>query len=427
MATAAESLALFKHAVSHGDAPALTRLFASDPQLKANLNDPLFSFDTPAIVLAASRDHRALIDVLLDAGADINARSTWWAGSFGVLDLANAATSAYLIQRGAIPDAHAAARLGMFDHLRELISADPARVHARGGDGQTPLHFASTVEIARYLLDQGANIDARDVDHESTPAQYLVASHPDVARYLISRGAQTDLFLAAALGDAVLARRHLDADPESIRARVNENFFPKQNPRSGGTIYIWTLGMNRSPHQVARKFGHPQVFALLMDRSPAEVKAVEACLDGDRAALQALLLIHPDLVSKLDQASRRHVSEAAQDNNLPGVRLMLEYGWPVDGCGGVTPLHWAAFHGNAEMVREILRYSPALNQADPQFHATPLGWAMHGSEHGWHRDTGDYAATVLALLHAGAAFPEKIQGSEPVRQALTANQPPRSL
>ncbi|MBZ5611575.1 MAG: ankyrin repeat domain-containing protein [Acidobacteriia bacterium] len=427
MAETAEPLAQFKRAVANGDAPALTRLLETDPRLKANLNDPLFSFDTPAVVIAASRDHRGVIDVLLDAGADVNARSKWWAGSFGVLDLASAGTSAYLIQRGAILDAHAASRLGMFDRLQELISADPALVHARGGDGQTPLHFASTVEIAGYLLDRGADIDARDVDHESTPAQYLVASHPEVVRYLIGCGAKADLFLAAAVGDAGLARRHLDADPESIRARVNEDFFPKQDPRSGGTIYIWTLGMNRSPHQVARKFGHPNVLELLMDRSPADVKSVEACLDGDRASLQALLASHPDLVSKLDQAGRRHVSDAAQDNNLPGVRLMLEYGWPVEGSGGVTPLHWAAFHGNAEMVREILRYSPPLDQADPQFHATPLGWAIHGSEHGWHRDTGNYAAAVEALLRAGAAFPEKIEGSQAVRQALTSNQRPRSL
>ena len=48
------------------------------------------------------------------------------------------------------------------------LAADPALVHARGGDGQTPLHFASSVEIAAYLLDQGTDIDARDVDHDKS-------------------------------------------------------------------------------------------------------------------------------------------------------------------------------------------------------------------------------------------------------------------
>ena len=74
-------------------------------------------------------------------------------------------------------------------------------VNARGGDGQTPLHFASTVDIAAYLLDQGADIDARDVDHESTPAQYMIDDRQEIARYLIQRGCKTDILMAAALGD----------------------------------------------------------------------------------------------------------------------------------------------------------------------------------------------------------------------------------
>ena len=46
----------------------------------------------------------------------------------------------------------------------------------------------STIEIAAFLLDHGAEIDARDIDHESTPAQYMVDDRQDVARYLVSRG-----------------------------------------------------------------------------------------------------------------------------------------------------------------------------------------------------------------------------------------------
>ena len=150
-----------------------------------------------------------MLDVLLDAGADINARSRWWAGGFGLLHGAPPDLAAYAISRGAVVDVHAAARLGLYDRLQELVTADPRQVHARGGDGQTPLHFASTVEIAGYLLDHGADIDARDVDHESTPAQYRVRDHPEVARFLIQRGCQTDLLLAAALGDIELVARHL--------------------------------------------------------------------------------------------------------------------------------------------------------------------------------------------------------------------------
>jgi hypothetical protein len=35
-----------------------------------------------------------------------------------------------------------------------------------------------------------------------------------------------------------------------------------------------------------------------------------------------------------------------------------------------------------------------------------VGSALHGSVNGWHRDTGDYVATVKALLDAGAKAPK---------------------
>ncbi|MBL9135178.1 MAG: hypothetical protein JNK85_04890, partial [Verrucomicrobiales bacterium] len=82
--------------------------------------------------------------------------------------------------------------------------------------------------------------------------------------------------------------------------------------------------------------------------------------------------------------------------------------------------HWAAFHGNAEMTREILRHQPPLEALDADFKATPLGWAIHGSENGWYAKTGDYAAVVEFLLGAGAIVPDRYagKGTEAVREAI---------
>ena len=241
------------------------------PQLRTTLDAPLpgESFGLTALYAAVQRSDRETIDVLLEAGASISKRTEWWAGSFGVLDECDPSLVPFLTERGAVIDAHSAARLGMLPKLRELIAADPNAVHARGGDGQTPLHFASTVEVAEFLLAAGAEIDARDIDHESTPAQYMLRvnqkrhyphDRQSVARFLVSRGCHTDILMAAALGDLALVRRHLDADPASIRMSVSAEWFPKKNPRAGGPIYIWTLGWGRTAHTVARDFGHEDVF-----------------------------------------------------------------------------------------------------------------------------------------------------------------------
>src|SRR6266852_3232903 len=295
-------LELATKAFREDDAATVRQLLKRYPQLRAMINEPMAAFDSQAITHVRSH---AMLDVLLEAGADINAKSRWWAGGFGLLDCASPELAAYAIKRGAELTVHAAARLGMLEKLKQLVSANPELVHARGGDGQTPLHFASTVEIAEFLLEHGASIDARDVDHESTAAQYLVQSHPEVVRYLIRRGAKTDILMAAAIGDNDLVRKHLDAEPECIRMCVNEQFFPKQNPKSGGAIYIWTLGANRSPHQVASKFGHKETLNILMDRSPTDMRLLNACLLGDEPTVEALLGHHPELLQILSETDHR--------------------------------------------------------------------------------------------------------------------------
>jgi ankyrin repeat protein len=307
----------------------------------------------------------------------------------------------------------------MPDRVKELIAADPALVHARGGDGQTPLHFAGTLEIATYLLDHGAEIDARDLDHESTPAQYMIDDRQEIARHLVGRGCQTDILLAAALGDIDLARRHLDADPECVRMRISEAFFPMISPKAGGTIYQWKLGWYLSPHRVALKFGHEDVYRLLVDRSPPEVKLIEACWLGDEAALAAVRMDQSG-AAKLHSGDVNEVAHAARNNETHVVRAMLTVGLPTDARGqhGATPLHWAAFHGNSEMVKIILPFNPPLEATDADFNGTPLGWAMHGSEGGWHRQSGDFVGTVEALIAAGATLPKRSGGSEAVREVL---------
>jgi ankyrin repeat protein len=406
-----------KQAFRRDKAIVVRQILDRHPELKAKINEPIGPFDSPAIVNARSPE---MLDVLLAAGADLNAKSSWWAGGFGLLHGASRDLADYAIKRGAFVDIHAAARLGMLDRVEELMGSDAQLVHACGGDGQTPLHFAGTIDIAAFLLDQGADIDARDADHESTPAQYMIDDRQEVARYLIQRGCKTDILMAAALGNMDLVRRHLDTDPASIRMRVSEEFFPMISPKAGGTIYQWKLGWHLSAHRVARKFGHDEVYKLLMDRSPDEVKLIEACWLDDQATLQALGADRPDLARRLLAGDQRQAAHAARSNEAAVVRAMLKAGLPVDARGqhNATPLHWAAFHGNCEMVNAILPFGPSLEATDGDFNGTPLGWAIHGSQNGWYAQTADYAATVEVLIKAGARLPERLGGTEAVREVL---------
>jgi ankyrin repeat protein len=87
---------------------------------------------------------------------------------------------------------------------------------------------------------------------------------------------------------------------------------------------------------------------------------------------------------------------------------MLGRGFPVTTLSqhGATPLHWAAFHGNAEMVEDVLRYNPPVDAQEGQFHGTAMGWLIHGALNPWAFSTGRHHECAHLLLGAGAQVDE---------------------
>jgi ankyrin repeat protein len=399
---------LFKAAVEMGDVDQVRQLLRSHRDLVSHINEPMFSFKSQAVHVA--RTNLDLLDLLLAHGADLNARTGWEKGGFGVLEQVEPEQAAALIARGARIDIWAAANLGMMGALATLVAGDPALVHAKGGDGKRPLHFARTVEIARFLIEHGAEIDALDDDHDSTPAQHLIGDRPDVAGFLVAKGARSDLLLAAALGDLGLVRRHLDAEPGSIAMRVDQDWFAMiDTAANGGHIYQWTLGFHVSAFDVARKRGHAEVVALLLQRAGPLDRLLDALWCGDDARADAVLAADPQLADRAPDKALRQVADAARNNNAAAVRAMLRHGFPVTALSqhGATPLHWAAFHGNADMLEDVLRYNPPINAQDRQYNGTPMDWLIHGALDPWRGiSTGRHGACVRPLLDAGAQVEE---------------------
>jgi ankyrin repeat protein len=419
------SAELFKAAVEAGDVDQVRQLLRSHRDLVASINEPMFGFKSPAVHVV--RTNLDLLDLLLAHGADINARSSWEKGGFGVLEQVSPDQAAALIARGARIDVWAAANLGMAAELAALIARDRALVHAKGGDGKRPLHFARTVEIARFLVEHGAEIDALDDDHDSTAAQHLIGDHPDVAGFLVAKGARSDLLLAAALGDVVLVRNHLDADPGSIAMRVDQDWFPMiDTAANGGHIYQWTLGFHVSAFDIARKRGHAQVVDLLLQRAGPLDRLLDALWCGDDARADALLAADPHLVDRAPEAALRQVAHAARNNNTAAAGAMLRRGFPVTALSqhGATPLHWAAFHGNPVMLEDVLRHDPPIDVQDRQFHGTPMDWAIHGALNPWRGiSTMRHGECARLLLDAGAQVDESTlpTGDDGIDRGLRAH------
>ncbi len=388
----------FRDAVSSGDVATVTRLLRL-PHVREHINTPMFAFGQRAAHIAAT--HAPMLEVLIAAGADLHLESAWENGPYTVLDHATEETARFLLSRGVTLTPNVAARLGWIEELRQLLAADPALVHARAGDGQQPLHEAATVAIADVLLDCGADVNTRCIDHKSTPAQYALAERPDVCRRLLQRGADPDIFMPARLGDVALATRVLASDPQAIAARINE---PGYAPVPPLHIYCWRLGFGLSPHDVAMTFGHRDVYDLLVDRSPARVRFINAVLAGDEAGARAFIDQDPSMLTSLTPADHSRLAHAIFDGRREAAHLMLRLGFDetAGGVDGGTALHAASWIGDVELVEALLqRGRVAIDSRDPAHLSTPLGWAAFGSVHRKARG-GDYSAVIDRLVAAGA-------------------------
>jgi ankyrin repeat protein len=132
---------------------------------------------------------------------------------------------------GAAPDLDVfeAAAYGRIERLEELVGADPTLANAWSPDGFQPLGLAvffGHPEAARFLIDQGADVDqaARHAHIKAAPIHSATAASDPAARVeltrlLLDRGANvnaaqeggfTPLHAAAQHGDAELARLLLD-------------------------------------------------------------------------------------------------------------------------------------------------------------------------------------------------------------------------
>ena len=402
----------FRRALGDGNAEAVRALLAAHEDVRAAVNEPCGAFGARPVSMAAR--NLPLLDVLLAHGADINLKSAWPPGGFGVLETMSPADAAPVIARGATVDVVAAAHLGMQDRVRELVEGDPTLVRARGGDGKTPLHCAASLDIARYLVDRGADVDARCVDHYSTPAQYLVRDHPEIVRLLLERGAWFDIFIAVALRDAALVEQCLRDDPEALDHRTWHGKYELPRDPHGvpvldvpadcrGDIYRWVFDHNVTALDAAAALGFDDIVAQLERRATPVQGLLAACWRADRAAAEAIVRAQPGLVAGLTPPQRALITYKAHAGDTAAVALMLDLGFDprARGTGEVEPLRWAAFTGNADMVKLLLAHDPPIGVRDPEFQGTPLGWCLHGAVHGWAASRGDFPTCLRLLLDAG--------------------------
>jgi ankyrin repeat protein len=321
----------------------------------------------------------------------------------------------FLVEHGAPLSIHAAAGFGFADHIANMLGDDPSLIHAKGGDGCAPLHFARDLETARLLIAAGADIDARDDDHDSTPAQWLIRKAPEAARLLLDLGAKPDIFLATALGDRPLVSNLISGDQSCTAHRIGRlpDFPPIGHRGRGGTILQWTLAFNSYSHQIALAANREDIFDLLYENSDPPTRLLVCCVLARRQDAEEIARKHPGIVAELPEMDLELLPRYCWETNInyEAVRLMLDLGFPItqtERSHGYSSLHNAAWAGDAALVDLLLSRGHPVDLRDPAYNATPLGYALHDCLVEKRHPEGNFARVVESLLKAGSPWDHSI-------------------
>ena len=393
-------------AVNKGDANRVKSLLVDNDELLEFIDEPWFAFDAPAIVFAASMVNRPLVEVILDAGASIDAKSTWWAGGTSALQHAagsmlgyNRELAEYLIGRGATIDAHAAAGLDMVETLEALIRENPDVVNAPGCDGMSPLHFAATPRIAELLLAHGADVNLRDRDHWGTAAQWTMRRRPEVSRYLLEQGAEADVVLYCVMGDVERAKAEFRKNPELLNLRINmrapEGYIipspksPKVNDDQiegvpGGHVYVYQIGPTMPLLEIALQSKQIAIVDLLIDLG-YEINLRDWYVLVGQGPKRFDILVKGFLAKGRDiNALQKHrrgmwtpLHWVAQRGLTNGIACLLANGADpnVTDDKGQTPLHFIAQKGVGKNQAKLLIEHEADPNARDNAGKTPLDYA----------------------------------------------------
>ncbi len=352
-------------AAREGDAATVERLLRegtspNPPRLPGNA----------AIATAAAWGHLSIVNMLLEAGADVNG-----------VDKEDKSTAL-----------HNAAGCHELEILR-LLLRHGANLEARDSQGLTPLHYATlanTMEPLRLLLEAGANPHARDKKGR-TPLFYGVQYEcPECAELLLEAGAEPDaatkenaspLAMAARWGYGELFHRllALGADPHRVQTNGRTLLHECWGDRDG-SIFHTLLSLGLAPdardadgRSVLMATTHsPERVRQLLERGCGDINHAakdgstalhEAALWGRSSEAISVLLEHGANPLAQDAAGRLPL-HLAVCTSARATRWLLEAGSPVNACDkeGNSVLHYASqYHRlspaeQEEIVTLLLRH-----------------------------------------------------------------------
>ncbi|WP_321472578.1 ankyrin repeat domain-containing protein [uncultured Paludibaculum sp.] len=335
----------------------------------------------------------------------------------------------------------AASAAGNAAAVEAQLRSDPGLVNKPGPYGWVPLLCAcysrvrplkpthSTLEVARILLDHGADPNAytlkgnADQRLDQTPRRFTALTglfgggstglenqppHPRLRQFaelLLQYGADPADEEALDHGHydkspclEILLRHGLTADAPVKRSSTAHSPEPGPHTLLGRELCLASvLGQldtvklllahsarvnesfrGKTAWQHAMERGHLEIVQLLEKAGAvrAEMSDVDQlialCMAGDEPGARALLQRVPGLLA---QAPRDMVMRAVNTGRKPAVLLALDLGFDPNWLDDNAPIHSAAWKGDAELVNLLLSRGASIALREPWYDGTAIGGA----------------------------------------------------
>ena len=341
-----------------------------------------------ALMWAAAESQPAMVKLLVEAGADVNARSK-------------------------------------VNNWQRQITAEPRAIYRPAG-GLTPLLYAARegcIDCAKYLAAAGADLNLADPEQVSPLLLSILNGHFDLAAYLIQKGAQpgkwdwygrTPLYAAVDLNTLPRGGRpdqpsldtttSLQIIEQLLAAGANPNPELKLAPpfrnigNDRGLDGLLTIGT--TPLLRAAKALDAPAIKMLLE------KGANLSLSNNRGITPVMAAAG---LGSTDADTRGlYITEDVQQRSIESLKLLLAAGADInakDGTRGLTPLHEAARWGWNDVVRFLVDHGADL-QAKDNRGMTPVDSAMGkagGNSRGGQRiDVHEDTAALLKQLIAAA-------------------------
>jgi ankyrin repeat protein len=259
---------------------------------------------------------------------------------------------------------------GDVERLRALITADPSLLHARTNleppygyfSGATLLHHAAgnpyrdkplpgnVVELARVLLDAGADVNART----------LGPNGGDTMGLLVTGKQASDMGVTGPLMDLLLQRgAQLDLTNDDVFDASLANHSPA------------------AAEKMIQLGARPDV---LVVAALGRMDLLRGCFDSE-GRLKSLPRRHGKELSARDAIGLAALYAYVREQREAVDFLLDKDGnWDMTGVNNGTLVHRAAWEGDLEMVQRLVAKGADISNRDNPFHSTPLSWAQHNKQ-----------------------------------------------